>query len=500
MYIGVDCGTQSTKVVVLDAHKGVIIGEGQQAHELISRESGRREQSPDWWVQAFEAAFHQAIDDAGIDAGAVRGIGVSGQQHGMVALDAQGVPVYPGKLWNDTESYRENAEYIEALGGEKGCLDTLGVVPQTGYTASKVMWLRRHHRDAYDRIAHILLPHDYLNFYLTGEYTAEYGDASGTGWFDTRKRCWHVDAFSKVAPELDPQRVLPRLIEPHQPAGTVRREVATRLGLGSSVVVSAGGGDNMMGAIGTGNIQAGAVTMSLGTSGTIYASAGQPAITDNGLVANFCSSHGGWLPLICTMNVTSATSQLSRVLGHDVKAFNAAVARAPIGADGVRVLPFFNGERVPMLPEATGSFLGLSAHNFSADNLCRAVMEGASFGLRHGLDLLEAFDIRPEQLRLVGGGANSEVWRQMIADIMNVELVCPTIREAAALGGALQAQWCDEYMQGRRTALADICRHAVDIDRSTLTSPDRDNVSRYADVYADYVETLKDRYPEALIR
>lgn len=500
MYIGVDCGTQSTKVVVLDPERGEIIGEGQQSHELISRESGRREQKPQWWIDAFETAFRQAINDAGIDAGAIRGIGVSGQQHGMVALDAHGEPVYPGKLWNDTESAPENADFIQALGGEAGCLAALGLVPQTGYTASKISWLRHHHRDAYDRIAHILLPHDYLNFYLTGEHTAEYGDASGTAYFDTRKRCWHKEAFSKVAPELDPERVLPRLVEPHQPAGIVRAEIARRLGLGDHVIVSAGGGDNMMGAIGTGNIEAGAVTMSLGTSGTIYASASQPAITDNGLVANFCSSHGSWLPLICTMNVTSATSQVSRVLGHDIKAFNAAVARAPIGAEDVRVLPFFNGERVPMLPEATGSFLGLSAHNFSGDNLCRAVMEGASFGLRYGLDLLAEFDIRPEQLRLVGGGANSQVWRQMIADIMNVELVCPVIREAAALGGALQAQWCDERQQGRSTTLAEICDRTVDIDASTLTSPDGDSVARYADVYADYVETLKNRYPESLAR
>ncbi|RKQ96881.1 xylulokinase [Kushneria sinocarnis] len=498
MYIGVDCGTQSTKVVVFDPERRALIGEASSAHELISAASGRREQQPAWWIEAFETAFHQAIERAGISAGEVRAIGVSGQQHGMVALDEQGEPVYPGKLWNDTEASHENEMLIEALGGEQGCLDRLGIIPQAGYTAPKIAWLREHHREAYDRIATLLLPHDYLNFHLTGERTAEYGDASGTAYFDTRRREWAPDVLAKVAPELDAGQVLPRLVEPDQPAGRVRREVAERLGLGEHVVVSSGGGDNMMGAIGTGNITPGAVTMSLGTSGTIYGCSTQPTVSRNGLVANFCGSHGGWLPLICTMNVTSATNQIRELTGHDVNAFNAAVERAPIGAEGVRVMPFFNGERVPMLPQATGSFLNLSSHNFSGDNLCRAVMEGATFGLRYGLDLLAEFDIRPKQLRLVGGGANSRVWRQMVADVMNVELVCPVVGEAAALGAALQAQWCERRQQGETIELHELCEQAVDIDESTLTIPDEESAGRYREVYRDYLKTLRERYPQGM--
>ncbi len=495
MYLGVDCGTQSTKVVIVDGESLRIIGEASAAHELISGVHGRSEQQPQWWIDAFETAFADAIDKAGVSARQVRAIGVSGQQHGMVALDADGVPVYPGKLWNDTESAAENAELIEALGGESGCLDKLGLILQTGYTASKIAWLRKHHRDAYDRIATILLPHDYLNFHLTGERCAEPGDASGTGYFDTRRRVWREDVFAVIAPELEADRVLPRLIESREAVGRVRVDVAERLGLGAEVVVSSGGGDNMMGAIGTGNIKPGAVTVSLGTSGTLYASSEQPALGGEGLVANFCASHGGWLPLICTMNVTSATTLVRRMFDLDIPAFNAAVERAPAGADGITVLQFFNGERVPALPEASGSILGLTPQNMHADNLCRAVLEGATFGLRYGLDLLADLGIAPDQVCLTGGGARSPVWRQILANVMNVELACPRVGEAAALGAALQAAWCERGVRGDDVSLESLCTEAVDIDPATATRPQPEQVRVYADVYARYLDALRHQYP-----
>lgn len=494
MFAGVDCGTQSTKVVIVDESLR-IIGEAASEHQLISGANGRSEQDPQWWIDAFELAFAQAVERAGIDASQIRAIGVSGQQHGMVAIDAKGDPVYPGKLWNDTESAAENAALIETLGGDVGCLDKLGLMLQTGYTASKVAWLRKHHRQDYDRIATVLLPHDYLNFYLTGERVAEPGDASGTGYFDTRSRRWREDVFAQIAPELDPARVLPRLIESHEPAGRVRPTIAKRLGLGTDVLVSSGGGDNMMGAIGTGNIAPGMLTLSLGTSGTLYTCESEPAVSDNGLAANFCASHGGWLPLICTMNVTSATTLVRNMFDLDVAAFNEAVARAPIGAEGIVALPFFGGERVPPLPQARASLFGLDAHNMNAENLCRAVLEGATFGLRFGLDLLGEFGIKPRSIRLIGGGARSLQWRQIVADVMNAEVACPTIGEAAAVGAALQAAWCESHLRGQPRALADLCAEAVTIDADSITQPEPAQVEAYVDVYADYRARLQQQYP-----
>ncbi|MCL5426505.1 MAG: xylulokinase [Gammaproteobacteria bacterium] len=492
MYIGVDCGTQSTKVVVVDVERGVILAEASCPHRLDEGENGRREQAPAEWLAALKGAFFAALDKAGVLASQVRGIGVSGQQHGMVALDADGAPVYPAKLWCDTETSAQNADLVARLGGEAGCLEKLGLVLQTGYTASKVAWLREQHPNAYQRIESLLLPHDYLNYWLTGERVTEAGDASGTGYFDTRKRCWQLEVFAEIAPELDPTRVLPRLLEAHEPVGVVRPAVARELGLGDQVVVSSGGGDNMLGAIGTGNITPGLITLSLGTSGTVCAYSATPVECDSAMVANFCSSTGGWLPLICTMNVTSATTRVRELFGLDLAAFSDKVTSAPIGAQGVTVLPFFNGERVPMLPDASADFLGLTSLNTTQANLCRAVVEGATFGLRYGLELLGDLTAGASQIRLIGGGANSPVWRQMVADITGTQVICPEITDAAALGAALQAAWCDQRAEG--VTLEALCERLVHLDAQSLADPQPERVAAYQQVYARYCAALEQRH------
>ncbi|QOR38207.1 xylulokinase [Billgrantia diversa] len=486
MYIGVDCGTQSTKVVVVDIDGEAILGEASRPHHLEEGENGRREQEPDEWIAAFRGAFEEAVNRAGIERHAIRAIGVSGQQHGMVALDAAGRPVHPAKLWCDTETAVHNAALVQRLGGPAGCLERLGLVLQTGYTASKIAWLRETNPEAYRRIDAILLPHDYLNFWLTGEKVAEAGDASGTGYFDTRSRRWRHDVFAEIAPELDPERVLPRLIDYREPAGMLRLEVARELGLSPNIVVASGGGDNMLGAIGTGNIVPGIVTLSLGTSGTVCAYSPEPVRAESDMVANFCASHGGWLPLICTMNVTSASTLVRELFALDLAAFGERLAAAPIGAEGVTVLPFFNGERVPALPHATASFLGLDSRNLTQANLCRAVVESATFGLRYGLELLGPLAAGANQIRLIGGGANSPLWRQIVADVTATQVICPQVTDAAALGAALQAAWCERA----DLSLAALCDRLVHLDTHSLTEPVESNVQAYEAVYARYREAL----------
>lgn len=489
MYLGVDCGTQSTKVVVVDVGGERILGEASRPHRLVEGEGGRREQDPIDWIEAFRGAFAEVVATSGIDGRAIRAIGVSGQQHGLVALDARGEPVYPAKLWCDTETAPWNAALIERLGGEAGCLDKLGLVLQTGYTASKLAWLRERQPEAYGRIASLLLPHDYLNFWLTGAKVAEAGDASGTGYFDTRTRRWRHDVLAEIAPELDAERVLPRLIASHEPAGTLRPELARELGLSEGVLVSSGGGDNMLGAIGTGNIRPGLVTLSLGTSGTICAHSPEPVVPDSAMVANFCASHGGWLPLVCTMNVTSATTRVRELFGLDLATFGERVASAPIGAEGVTLLPFFNGERVPMLPEATASLDGLTSVNTTQANLCRAVVEGATLGLRYGLDQFGRLAEGVSEIRLIGGGSRSPVWRQMVADVTGSRVICPEIADAAALGAALQAAWCH-----RGGELADLCERLVHLDEASRAEPDPSGVAAYHEVYARFRRRLADQH------
>ncbi len=481
LFLGIDCGTQGTKAIVLDAASGKVLGLGAAAHTLVSGANGRREQHPQEWLDAFTEATHRALQQAGVDGQDILGIGVSGQQHGLVLLDDNGQVLRPAKLWCDTETSAENQRLLQYLGGESGSLERLGVAIAPGYTVSKLLWTLEQHPDVFARIAHILLPHDYLNYWLTGRACAEYGDASGTGYFNVRTRQWdlpllrHIDASGRL------EAALPPLIEADQTLGSILPAVAERLGINPNAIVSSGGGDNMMGAIGTGNIAPGVITMSLGSSGTVYAFAEQPNVSVQASVATFCSSSGGWLPLICTMNLTNATGVIRELFELDLVAFNALVAQAPIGAEGVSMLPFLNGERVPALPHATGSLHGLTMTNLTRGNLCRAVVEGTTFGLRQGLDLLRETGLHSQSIRLIGGGSKSPVWRQMVADIMDTEVVCTEQSEAAALGAAIQAAWCQSG-----ESLETLCARCVSVDPASRTQPVAASVAAYQQAFERY--------------
>ncbi len=313
-------------------------------------------------------------------------------------------------------------------------------------------------------IAHILLPHDYLNFWLTGRRCSEYGDASGTGYFNVRTRQWDLQLLRDIDPSGRLQAALPELIDAHQAVGTVLPDIAEQLGINPQALVSSGGWRQHDGRHRHRQHQAGAITMSLGSSGTVYAYAEQPKVSADAAVATFCSSTGGWLPLICTMNLTNATESIRALFDLDIERFNALVAQAPIGAEGVCMLPFLNGERVPALPHATGSVLGLTLSNLTRANLCRAVVEGTTFGLRYGLDLLRHNGLQSQRICLIGGGARSAVWRQIVADTLNMNVVCPEQSEAAALGAAIQAAWCTSRANGHELSLADLCERCVKFD------------------------------------
>ncbi len=491
MFLGIDCGTQGTKAIVLDAVNGEVLGEGSATHHMISGAHGRREQDVQQWLNAFEQATVAALKQAGVGGAQIQGIGVSGQQHGLVMLDEQGHVLRPAKLWCDTESAPENDRLLEYLGGETGSLERLGIAIAPGYTVSKLLWTKEQFPDLFARIDKILLPHDYLNYWLTGRCCSEYGDASGTGYFNVRTRKWDLDVLHHIDPTGRLVNALPELLEAHEPVGTILPAIAQRLGVNPYAIVSSGGGDNMMGAIGTGNIAPGAITMSLGSSGTVYAFADRVNVSEQASVATFCSSSGGWLPLICTMNLTNATSAIRELFALDINAFNAAIASSPIGAQGVLMLPFLNGERVPALPHATGSILGLNSTNLNQANVCRAAVEGTTFGLRYGLDLLRDNGIKSANIRLIGGGAKSAIWRQIVADIMDTPVICTTGAEAAALGAAIQAAWCHSGADGEQQTLQAICDRCVRLDPNSETLPVSAHVAAYQQVYQHYRNQLQ---------
>ena len=329
LFIGIDSGTQSVKAVVLDLETRKVIAEARAPHRLIEGlPVGHMEQHPQEWVAALDTVLADVATR--IDRPRVRGMGVSGQQHGFVPLDAAGDVIRPAKLWCDTSTTAECAIITKKLGGPKAAIRRTGNLILPGFTAPKILWLKRREPENYRRLRHVLLPHDYLNFFLTGNYFMEYGDASGTALMDVRKRAWSQEAIRAIDPHL--ADFLPALSGSEKPAGTLRPELARKFGFPAGVVVSAGGGDNMMGAIGTGNVAPGVVTASFGTSGTIYAHANKPVIDPHGEIAAFCSSTDGWLPLLCTMNVTTVTEQARALLRQDFAALNTAVESAPAGA------------------------------------------------------------------------------------------------------------------------------------------------------------------------
>jgi xylulokinase len=476
LYLGIDSGTQSTKAVVLDLEQKKVIAEARAPHQLIGGlPPGHMEQHPEDWVTALDAVIPAAVRT--VDRSRVRGIGVSGQQHGFVPLDAQGGVIRPAKLWCDTSTVEECELLTKKLGGPRAVIRRAGLLFLPGFTAPKILWLKRHERANFRRLRHVLLPHDYLNYHLTGNFFMEFGDASGTALMDVRRRTWSRAAIDAIDPDLADW--LPPLSASDRPAGLLRPELAARYGLSDDVVVSAGGGDNMMGAIGTGNVGPGVVTASFGTSGTIYAFATKPVVDPQGEIAAFCSSTGGWLPLLCTMNVTTVTEQVRGLFDWNHSMLDAAVAGVPPGAEGLLHLPYLEGERTPNVPAGSGVYLGLNRTTFRPGHLARAAMEGVTMGMNYGLRRLADLGVRAREIRLTGGGAKSPVWRQLTADIFGVPVVAMVEDEGAALGAALQAAWCAARLDGEKAKLADFTDGVVALDEATRCVPIKANVARY---------------------
>ena len=481
LFIGIDSGTQSVKAVALDLETRKVIAEARAPHTLIAGlPVGHMEQHPREWADAMDHVIMEVAQK--IDCSRVRGIGISGQQHGFVPLDAQGNVIRPAKLWCDTSTAPECALITKKLGGPKATIRKTGNLVLPGFTAAKILWLKRHEPANYRRLRHVLLPHDYLNFHLTGNYFMEYGDASGTALMDVRKRVWSKEAIAAIDKNL--LEWLPALSGSDQAAGTLRPDIAKRYGFSTDVVVSGGGGDNMMGAIGTGNVAAGVVTASFGTSGTIYAFANKPVVDPEGEIAAFCSSTGGWLPLLCTMNVTTVTEQMRALFGFDHAALEAAVAGAPVGANGLTLLPYFAGERTPNVPDGSGVLLGLNQQSFNRGAMARAAMEGVTMGMNYGLRRLAELGVKPKEIRVTGGGSKSAVWRQIMADVFGVPVVGMVEDEGAALGGALQAAWCVARRENNRAAISDFTTGTVAVKEESRCVPNKTNVARYRELQA----------------
>lgn len=490
-FIGIDSGTQSTKTILLDAGSGEVVASASKQYDLIEGlPAGHKEQHPADWIAAIRYGIKTVLEKSGVDRAAVKGIGVSGQQHGFVALDENDQVIRPAKLWCDTATSAECQAIIGAMGGLEKTIETVGNGVPAGFTASKILWLKQHEPENFARLRSVLLPHDYINFWLTGRKVMECGDASGTALLDVRNRTWSRKAIDAIDSSV--ASMLPELIASDELAGTLREELAAEFGLSTDVIVSSGGGDNMMGAIGTGNVAPGVVTVSLGTSGTIYACADKPVIDPQGEVAAFCDSTGKWLPLVCTMNVTVATEMVRERFNLSHDDLSKAAASVQAGNDGLMLIPFFEGERTPNAPDATGVYFGLRDATFSVAHFARAAMEGTTLGLNYGLSRLRELGINPTEIRATGGGAKSGVWRQILADVFNAEVVCVAGEEGAAIGAAVQAIWALRKNQGQSDSIEDLCRRYITLDETTRVKPDAQRASLYSQMQNLHDQIVRD--------
>ena len=426
--LGIDSSTQSCKVERRDAESGALLGEGRAPHPPTT--PPRSEQDPAAWWDALQLAAGAA------GARDVDAVSVAGQQHGMVVLDDGGAVVRPAKLWNDTESAEDAAWLVKQLGGPEAWVAACGSVPLAAFTIAKLSWLHRSEPDAWARFARVCLPHDWLTLRLAGEFVTDRGDASGTGYFNPAEEQYRLDLLAVVDGALDWTARLPRVLGPGAPAGVTNE-------FGREAIVAAGTGDNMAAALGIG-LGAGDVVVSIGTSGTVFAVSEAPTADATGAVASFADATGRFLPLVCTLNATKVTDAVARLLGVDAAGLDAlALAAHDAGAgDDVRapvVVPYFDGERVPNRPDATGVVAGLRS-DVTREDFASAAFRGVVCGLLDGLDALAAAGVPTSgRLLFVGGGARSAAYRRTLADLAGRPVLVPDATEHVAAGACVQA-------------------------------------------------------------
>jgi xylulokinase len=420
---GVDCSTQSTKVLVVDVESGSLVASGRAAHEVTGSD-GARETDPAIWWGALRSAFAETGH-----AGDIRAISVAAQQHGLVVTDASGTPLRPAVLWNDTRSAPDAESLREAFGGAGKWAERVGVVPVASFTATRWAWLRRTEPSVADAVRGVRLPHDWLTERLCGRGATDRGDASGTGWWSTRDEDYVEEVLELV--ELD-RALLPDVLGPSEAAGSVTAAAAAELGLLEGVPVGPGTGDNMGAALGLG-LRPGEPVISLGTSGTAYAAMSERAVDPSGLIAGFADATGGFLPLAATLNCTLAIDRVAGWLGLDRE----DVAERT----SVTVLPYLDGERTPNLPRASGTIAGLR-HETSSGEILLAAYEGAVASLVEALELLAGVGsgLDPDApVVLIGGGARGPAWQQTVARMSGRAVQVPDAQELVALGAAAQA-------------------------------------------------------------
>ena len=499
--IGVDLGTSATKTVLFDEQLHVKAS-ASKAYPLSQPENGWAEQRPEDWYEATAETIRTVLEQSGIDAHDVAGVGLSGQMHGLVMLDGQNNVLRPAIIWCDQRTGKECEEITERVGRER--LIAITANPAlTGFTASKILWVRNHEPEIYKACRHILLPKDYVRFMMTGVYATEVSDASGMQLLDVPHRCWSKELLKLL--DID-ESLLAKVYESPEITGTVHAAFAAKSGLAVGTPVVGGAGDNAAAAVGTGIVEDGKAFTTIGTSGVVFAHTSEPRIDPKGRVHTFCCAVPGcWHVMGVTqaagLSLKWAKDQIAdgyrlraKEQGVDVyDLINKDVADVPRGSRRLLYLPYLMGERTPHLdPDCRGVFFGLSAIHTQAD-LLRAVMEGVSYSLTDCLQVLCEMHVGIDEMMACGGGAKSPVWRQMLADMFGCNVSTITSDEGPALGVAILAGVGTGLFGDVPTA----CR--TFIEKRTTTQPDAEAKAYYArghHLYQRLYHQLQDCYKE----
>jgi len=478
--LGIDVSTTATKAILVDEGGGVV-GIGIAEYGVEIPHPGWTEQDPALWWLAAQSAIGSALGSAGISADAVAAIGLTGQMHGAVLLDAAGAVLRPAILWNDQRTAAECDVMRERIGPER-LIAITGNDAMTGFTAPKLLWVQRHEPDTWERVAQVLLPKDYLRFRLTGEYAMDKADGSGTQLFELSRRDWSPEVLAAL--EIDPS-LMPPTFEGPEVTGRLSEEAAAACGLRAGTPVVAGGGDQAANAVGVGAVSPGVTALSLGTSGVVFSSTDRPIIEEHGRVHAFCHAvPARWHMMSVMLSAAGSLRWFRDALapGEPFADLAASADEVAAARDGLFFLPYLSGERSPHPdPLARGAFVGLTTSH-DRRHLTRAVLEGVAFGLRDGLDLmLSAGMARPSQIRASGGGLASPAWRQILADVLDTELVAPSTTEGAAFGAAILAAvgggWFGSVAAGSEALV-----------RTTPVATPGPQRSAYADAHAAFRE------------
>jgi len=480
-FLGIDVSTTGSKALLID-QDGTVAASVSNPHTLQTPEPLWSEQDPGEWWEASTRSIQQALQQAGIEGGQVAAIGLTGQMHGLVLLDEAGQVLRPAILWNDQRTQAQCDQIHERIGKDR-FIQISGNVALTGFTAPKILWVKEHEPEVYERVKHILLPKDYLRYRLTGEYAMDRAGGSGTVLFDLRSRTWSPELLEAL--EIDPQW-MPPTYEGPEFTGALNAQAAQATGLVEGTPVAAGGGDQAAQAVGVGAVEPGIVALTLGTSGVVFATTPSPLIEPEGRLHAFCHAVPGMWHFMGVMLSAAGSLQWYRDQLAPEASFDALLDEAasiPAGSEGLQFLPYLSGERTPHPdPLARAAWVGLTLRH-GRGHMTRAVLEGVAFGLKDSFALIQAAGLGEiHQVRASGGGTKGALWRQILASVLECELITVNTSEGAAFGAALLAG----VGAGAWPDVAAACRGVVEATGST--QPDEEQVEAYRAAYPIYRE------------